>query len=69
MADQESQPETETRAEDLNDEITRKYDPERLLKLIGKRAGKGEALELSIRNKYEKRFGTIEAPQEDPLVH
>lgn len=55
MADQD---ETETtRAEDLNDEITRKYDPERLLKLIGRRAGKGESLDLAIRNKYEKRFG------------
>ena len=58
MADQEpDEPATETRAEDLNDEIARKYDPERLLKMIGRRAGKGEALEHSIRNKYEKRFG------------
>lgn len=54
MADQD---ETETRAEDLNDELTRKYDPERLLKMIGQRAGKGESLDLAIRNKYEKRFG------------
>ncbi|MBL0219052.1 MAG: DUF4157 domain-containing protein [Myxococcales bacterium] len=45
------------RAEDLTDEITRKYDPERLLRMIGKRAGKGEALEHSVRNKYEQRFG------------
>lgn len=57
MADQDLEPETETRAEDLNDELTRKYDPERLLKLIQKRAGKGEALEHSIRSKYERRFG------------
>ena len=59
MADQESEPatETETRAEDLNDEITRKYDPERLLRMIGKRAGKGESLEHSVRHKYERRFG------------
>ncbi len=57
MADQEFEPENETRAEDLNDELTRKYDPERLLKLIQRRAGKGEALDLSIRNKYERRFG------------
>jgi hypothetical protein len=56
VADQEPV-EPETPAEDLNDEITRKYDPERLLKMIGRRAGKGEALEHSIRNKYEKRFG------------
>ncbi|MBA3462147.1 MAG: DUF4157 domain-containing protein [Deltaproteobacteria bacterium] len=58
MADQEEPiPENELRAEDLNDEITRKYDPERLLKLIGKRAGKGESLDLAVRNKYEQRFG------------
>jgi len=57
VADQEFEPENETRAEDLNDELTRKYDPERLLKLIQRRAGKGEALDLSIRNKYERRFG------------
>lgn len=57
MADQDFEPENETRAEDLNDELTRKYDPERLLKLIQRRAGKGESLDLSIRNKYEKRFG------------
>jgi hypothetical protein len=58
VADQEEPiPANELRAEDLNDEITRKYDPERLLKLIGKRAGKGESLDLAVRNKYEQRFG------------
>jgi hypothetical protein len=57
VADQDPATETETRAEDLNDELTRKYDPERLLRMIGRRAGKGESLDLSIRNKYEKRFG------------
>ncbi len=59
MANQESEPatESETRAEDLNDEITRKYDPERLLRMIGRRAGKGESLEHSVRHKYERRFG------------
>jgi hypothetical protein len=55
--DQEPIPDPETRAEDLTDELTRKYDPERLLKLIGKRAGKGESLDLAVRNKYEQRFG------------
>jgi len=43
--------------EELSDELARKYDPERLLKLIAKRAGRGEALEHSVRSKYEKRFG------------
>src|SRR5687767_8848363 len=51
----EDQP--ETRAEDLSDELARKYDPERLLKIIAKRAGRGESLDHSVRAKYEKRFG------------
>jgi len=42
---------------DINDELAKKYDPQRLLKIIGKRAGKGEALDASLRHKYEKRFG------------
>jgi hypothetical protein len=45
------------RAEDISDEIARKYDPERLLRMIAKRAGRGESLEHSVRSKYEKRFG------------
>jgi hypothetical protein len=47
----------ESTADELTDELAKKYDPERLLKLFAKRAGKGEALEHSIRAKYEKRFG------------
>ncbi len=42
---------------DINDELAKKYDPERLLKIIGKRAGKGEALDASLRHKYEKKLG------------
>ncbi len=42
---------------ELSDELARKYDPERLLKLLAKKAGKGEALDASLRAKYEKRFG------------
>jgi hypothetical protein len=45
------------RAEDLTDELARKYDPERLLRMVAKRAGKGEALEHSVRHRYERRFG------------
>lgn len=45
------------RAEEISDEIARKYDPERLLRMIAKRAGRGEALEHSVRNKYERKFG------------
>lgn len=64
MAEDETQdaasgqdPGAEPRAEDLTDELTRKYDPERLLRMVGKRAGKGESLEHSVRHKYERRFG------------
>jgi Domain of unknown function (DUF4157) len=46
-----------TAPEDLSDEIARKWDPERLLKMVAKRAGKGEALDLSLRQRYERRFG------------
>jgi len=49
--------ENEQRAEELSDELVRKYDPERLLRMIRKRAGKGEALDHALRNKYEQRFG------------
>jgi hypothetical protein len=47
----------DTPAEELTDELARKYDPERLLKLIAQRAGRGEALDHSVRSRYEKRFG------------
>jgi len=50
-------PNTELAADQLTDELARKYDPERLLRMLSKRAGKGERLDHSIRQKYEKRFG------------
>jgi len=50
-------PNNEPGAEQLTDELARKYDPERLLRMLSKRAGKGERLDQSIRQKYEKRFG------------
>jgi hypothetical protein len=49
--------ETETRAEELSDELARKYSPEKLLRMISRRAGKGESLDHSVRSKYEKKFG------------
>ncbi len=52
MSDQD-----EPKPEDLSDELARKYDPERLLKVLARKAGRGEALEHSVRSKYEKRFG------------
>jgi hypothetical protein len=47
----------EDRPEDLTDALARKYDPERMLRMVSKRAGRGNALEHSVRAKYEKRFG------------
>jgi hypothetical protein len=43
--------------EQLTDELARKYDPERLLRMVSRRAGKGARLDHDIRAKYEKRFG------------
>jgi hypothetical protein len=51
------QDDQELDAHELTDELAKKYDPERLLKIVGKRAGKGEALDASLRHRYEKRFG------------
>ena len=47
----------EVAPDDLTDELARKYDPERLLKMFGKRAGKQEQLDASLRGRYEKRLG------------
>ncbi len=52
-----NEPTDQDRPEDISDEIARKYDPERLLKMIAKRAGRGESLDHSLRQKYEKKFG------------
>jgi Domain of unknown function (DUF4157) len=54
-----SEPEIESTdsPDQLTDELAKKYDPERLLRMVSRRAGKGERLDQSIRAKYEKRFG------------
>jgi hypothetical protein len=45
-------------AEDsLSDEIVRKWDPSRLLKLVAKRAGRGDKLDESTRRRYERKLG------------
>jgi hypothetical protein len=45
-------------AEDsLSDEIVRKWDPSRLLKLVAKRAGRGEKLDETTRARYERKLG------------
>jgi Domain of unknown function (DUF4157) len=47
--------------EELSDELARdiakRWDPERLLQLVAARAGKGEALDHSLRQRYERRLG------------
>jgi hypothetical protein len=55
VSDQET--ETEPGADQLTDELARKYDPERMLRMVSRRAGKGEQLDHAIRSKYERRFG------------
>jgi len=47
----------DVQASELTDELAKKYDPERLLKIVSARAGRGEPLEHSVRARYEKRFG------------
>jgi Domain of unknown function (DUF4157) len=46
-----------TEADRLSDELAKKYDPERLLRVIARRAGRGDSLEHSLRMRYERRFG------------
>lgn len=55
--DQEKRDDDDQRAEELSDELARKYSPEKLLRMISRRAGKGESLDHSVRAKYEKKFG------------
>jgi Domain of unknown function (DUF4157) len=47
----------ESEADRLSDELAKKYDPERLLRVIAKRAGRGASLDHSLRMRYERRFG------------
>ena len=60
MADQDTPAEAPAEADastQLTDEIARKYDPDRLLKMVSSRAGKGQSLDHDVRARYEKRFG------------
>jgi len=50
-------PQQDTAASDLTDELAKKYDPERLLRILSRRAGRGDPLEHSVRQKYERRYG------------
>jgi hypothetical protein len=44
-------------ADSLSDDMAKKYDPERLLKMMSSRAGRGDPLDQSLRNRYERKFG------------
>ncbi|MBK9030051.1 MAG: DUF4157 domain-containing protein [Myxococcales bacterium] len=65
MANEPDDPELEELSglapEQLSDELARdiakRWDPERLLKLVAARAGKGEQLDHSLRQRYEARLG------------
>ena len=46
-----------TAADQLSDDLAKKYDPDRLLKMMSARAGKGESLDHSVRSRYERRYG------------
>lgn len=47
----------ETDGSSLSDEIAERYSPERLLRLVSKRAGAGARLDAATRAKYERRMG------------
>ncbi|MBE7453222.1 MAG: DUF4157 domain-containing protein [Kofleriaceae bacterium] len=44
-------------SDELARDIARRWDPERLLTLVAARAGKGEALDASLRARYEQKLG------------
>jgi hypothetical protein len=56
-SDDDTEAEMEGLSGDLGEEIARRWDPERLLRMVAKRAGKGERLDESTRQKYERRMG------------
>ncbi len=45
------------RAVELSDELARRWDPQRLSKLVATKAGKAEGLDIMTRGRYEKRLG------------
>lgn len=42
---------------DLSEEIAKKWDPQRLLRFVSKRAGKGSRLDVTTRERYERMLG------------
>ena len=47
----------ELNLEQLSDEIIQRYAPERLLRSISRRAGRGEPLDWTTRNRFERKLG------------
>lgn len=47
----------ELKLEELSDEIIERYAPEKLLKSISKQAGRGEPLDWTTRNRFERKLG------------
>lgn len=43
--------------ENLGDQIIKRWNPERLLRVVAKRAGRGERLDESTRRRYERKLG------------
>lgn len=41
----------------LSEEIARRWDPQRLLRMVGRGAGRGESLEAHTRARFERRLG------------
>jgi hypothetical protein len=57
VSNEEQPADGQVQADQLTDELAKKYDPERLLRMMSKRAGRGDPLDPTTRAKYEKRFG------------
>ena len=55
--DAEAAAQAEQAGGDLSEELVRKWDPERVLRMVSTRAGRGERLDESTRRRYERRLG------------
>ncbi len=55
--DQLSELPPEQLSDELARDIAKRWDPERLLKLVAARAGKGEQLDHALRERYEQKLG------------
>jgi hypothetical protein len=42
---------------DLSDDIVRRWDPQRLLRVLSRRAGRGQPLDEATRRRYERKLG------------